>query len=168
MGLKKKNKFMKKLFIFQSYQPKIKKVDLLLYSKLVGMLIKKGKRIGIKKSVDSAFVKLSKTLNLSISFIFYKLFTHLNTFVEVKQFKKYQKITFIPFSVTTKRRYYLVIKWLIQAIRKNQKKKSLSSKIFEEVVLILENNITSSMALRLKRLNNRQAFLNRSNMHFRW
>jgi hypothetical protein len=56
----KKNNVIKKLYISRSHQPKIKKVDLLLYSKLVGMLTKKGKRIGIKNSVDSAFVKLLK------------------------------------------------------------------------------------------------------------
>jgi hypothetical protein len=44
----KKNNVIKKLYISRSHQPKIKKVDLLLYSKLVGMLTKKGKRIGIK------------------------------------------------------------------------------------------------------------------------
>lgn len=137
-----------------------------LYTKFLGSLIKKGNKIKAKKVIDVTFLSLSKLTNYSISFLLYKLFYKLNVFIEAKEVRFRKRINIIPFSITLERRLYLIIKWLLLAVKSNTKNIPISQKITEEILSIFIGN--SSSALRLRSLNNVKVLASRSNMHYRW
>lgn len=144
----------------------ISKFQLNLYTKLLGFLIKKGKKIKAKKIIDSTFLNLSKRTNYSISFLLYKLFYKLNVFVEAKLVRIKRRTHIVPFSVNFKRRSYLIVKWLIKAVGENKKNIPVSEKIIEEILAVFKG--IASNALKFRLLNNSQVLANRSNMHYRW
>jgi len=138
-----------------------------LYTKLLGFLIKNGKKKKTKSILDKAFLSISTKTGLSISYILLKVFLNLNTFVEARTIKVKRSSYIVPFSLSLKRRSYLIIKWLIMASLLNKKRVTFVIKIQQEVVLILKKHF-SSQALKLKKLNNIRANSNRANIHFRW
>jgi ribosomal protein S7 len=138
-----------------------------LYSKLLGFLIKKGKKKKAKNILDKAFLNISSKTGLSISYILLKVFLNLNTFVEARTIRIKRSSYVVPFSLSLKRRSYLIIKWLIMASMLNKKRVPFVNKIQQEVVLILKQHV-SSKALKLKKVNNNKANSNRANIHFRW
>jgi len=138
-----------------------------LYTKLLGFLIKNGKKKKAKSILDKAFLSISTKTGLSISYILLKVFLNLNTFVEARTIKVKRSSYIVPFSLSLKRRSYLIIKWLIMASLLNKKRVTFVIKIQQEVVLILKKHF-SSQALKLKKLNNIRANSNRANIHFRW
>jgi ribosomal protein S7 len=138
-----------------------------LYTKLLGFLIKKGKKKTAKTILDRAFLIISAKTGLSIGYILLKVFLNLNTFVEARTIRVKRSSYIVPFSLSLKRRSYLIIKWLITASLLNKKRIPFVNKIQQEVVLILKKHL-SSQALRLKKINNNKANSNRANIHFRW
>lgn len=144
----------------------IKLKTLSLYDKFMGFLIKKGKKTIAKKILEDAFFLLSKRLKTAKNIIFLRVFLKLNTFVEIKKVQIRKRAFFVPFSISLKRRSYLVIKWLLQSVKEKKDKVSISQKLAEEIFEVLTK--TKSKTSNLKKLNNNQAFLNRSNSHFRW
>jgi ribosomal protein S7 len=72
----------------------------------------------------------------------------------------------VPFSISLKRRSYLVTKWLMQSVLQNEGRILTEIKLFEEILKVLTNS--SSKSLKMKSLNNSQALANRSNIHYRW
>jgi len=137
-----------------------------LYNKLFGALIKNGKKAKAKKILDKAFSIASIELNTPINIILLKIFQVLNTYVEVKTVLIKRRAYTIPFVITLPRRVHLAIKWLINAIFENKKKTSFTVKLSVEIINILKFKV--SKALSFKQLNNKQAILNRSNIHYRW
>jgi ribosomal protein S7 len=137
-----------------------------LYNKLLGFLIKKGNKNKAKKIIDKAFLIVSKQTGYSLIFLLFKLFLKLNVFVEAKTIRIKRRSHVVPFSLSLKRRSYLIIKWLMKAIIENKKKIPIVYKISEEILYIINNS--SSKAIKLRNLNNTQALANRSNIHFRW
>ena len=95
-----------------------------------------------------------------------KLFLNLNSFVEVKKVRIGRRSLLVPFSINLKRRSYLIVKWLMQAIKENKKKTSLSIRLSEEILQVLQGS--NSGAKKLRNLNISQALANRSNIHYRW
>ena len=140
------------------------KID--LYKKLVGFLTKKGQKIKAKQIINSAFLIVSKKTKYSLPYLLVKIFLKLNTFVEAKTVRIKRSSHIVPFSLTLKRRSYLIIKWLIKAVSENSTKTSIVNKIADEILNILTNS--NSKALKYKQLNNIQAFSNRSKIHYRW
>jgi len=138
-----------------------------LYTKLLGFLIKKGKKKKAKTILDRAFLIISSKTGLSIGYILLKVFLNLNTFVEARTIRVKRSSYIVPFSLSLKRRSYLIIKWLITASLLNKKRIPFVNKIQQEVVLILKKHL-SSQALKLKKINNNKANSNRANIHFRW
>jgi len=137
-----------------------------LYNKFLGFLIKKGNKIGAMKVLNNAFLKVSKKTGLSLHKILLKLFLKLNSFVEIKKVRIKRSSHFVPFSITLKRRSYLIIKWLMQAILEDKRKISMSEKLFTEIQNTIGN--VPSKAVKLRNSNVSQALANRSNIHFRW
>jgi len=137
-----------------------------LYSQLLGFFIKKGKKIKSKKLLNNAFFLVSKKTGFSFSYILFTLFLKLNIFVEAKKVRIKRRSHIVPFSISLKRRSYLVTKWLMQSILQNDARVSTELKLFEEILNVLNN--TSSKALKMKIFNNSQALANRSNIHYRW
>jgi len=137
-----------------------------LYNNLLGFLIKKGNKIGAKTVIHEAFLKLSKQTGLSNQRLLFKLFKRLNTFVEIKKVRKKRSFHLVPFSITFKRRSYLVIKWLMEAVHQDSRRISTGEKLFDEIKTTLLAR--SSKSLKIRNQNISQALLNRSNIHFRW
>lgn len=137
-----------------------------LYKKFLGFLIKKGNKAVAKNILDKTFLIVSKTTGLPMHVSMLKLFLSLNSFVEVKKVRIGRRSLLVPFSINLKRRSYLIVKWLMQAIKENKRKTSLSVRLAEEVLQVLQGS--TSGAKRLRNLNISQALANRSNIHYRW
>ena len=138
-----------------------------IYLKLIGFLTKEGKKLRAKHIVDSALNFLKKKTKKSLFYIFFKFFLKLNVYVEAKILRiKRSKYT-VPFIIHYKRRFYLIFKWLLKAVLENKQKISLSLKISQEILDVL-NNKKDSKILKYKTLNNMTCIKNRSNLHYRW
>ena len=74
-----------------------------------------------------------------------------NTFVEVKKIRIKRSTHIVPFPITFKRKSYLIIKWLIEAIKEDTRKISTSEKLSSELINVLKKS--SSKALQKKKLN---------------
>lgn len=137
-----------------------------LYNKFLGFLIKKGNINSAKLLLEKILFLLVKKIKKSKKIIFLRLFLKLNIFVEVKKVKMRNRSHFVPFSLSLKRRSYLVIKWLLQTIKQNKENVSTSKKLYEEIFFILTKSKCKTLSLKIN--NNNEAFLNRSNVHYRW
>lgn len=137
-----------------------------LYKKFLGFLIKKGNKTVAKNILDSTFFSVSKTTGLSMHALMLKLFLNLNSFVEVKKVRVGRRSLMVPFSITLKRRSYLIVKWLMQAIKEDNKKTPLSVRLADEIIAVIGESLSKSKKLR--DLNISQAMANRSNIHYRW
>lgn len=137
-----------------------------LCSKILGFLIKKGKKKKIEKILKIAFSKISSLTKKPIHYILVKFFISLNVFVETKTVKVKRSRHVVPFPLSLKRRIYLIIKWFVFVLNKNKNKVSFSNKFTKEIFLVLKNK--KSEVYKLKNLNNSRALMNRSNIHYRW
>jgi ribosomal protein S7 len=145
---------------------KLKKEKINLYNIFLGFLIKNGKKMIAKKILTETFLLVSNSVNLPIHFIFLKIFFLLNIFVEIKKIKSRRNIHIVPFPISFKRKLYLIIKNLMESVKKNKNKIPFSKKLSLEIINLLNNNKTNS--LEKKKLVLSQAVLNRSKIHFRW
>jgi small subunit ribosomal protein S7 len=137
-----------------------------LYNKIINFFTKKGNKVKATKIVNEAFGKVSKETGLSFNSILSKLFSKLNSFVEVKKIRVRRGFHLVPFPISHKRSTYLIIKWLIQAIKEDKRKISFSDKLFSEINQTISSS--SSKSLEIKTSNISQVLSNRSNIHFRW
>jgi ribosomal protein S7 len=148
--LKKKNLFTKKT----------------LYHKLIGFITKKGNKNSSLKIVNDAFFKVSTNTNLPMHIIVLQLFLKLNSFVEVKRVRVKRSFHLVPFQITLKRRSYLIVKWLMQAVKSDKRNIPTVEKLAFEIEQTLKTD--SSKSLKLRNLNLTTALSNRSNLHYRW
>jgi ribosomal protein S7 len=137
-----------------------------LYNNFLGFLIKKGNKIGAKNILTNAFLMVSKKTGHSLQTLILKIFLKLNSFVEVKRVRVKRSSHLVPFSIRLKRRSYLIIKWLMQAIKEDTRKVSMSEKLFVEISNTLKKS--PSRSVKLRNFNIAQALSNRSNIHYRW
>lgn len=151
---------------FYMFDRKLSYASKTLYKKFLGFLIKKGNKIAAKRILDEAFLFVSKETGFSMDISMLKLFLKLNSFVEVKKVRVGRRTLLIPFSINLKRRSYLIVKWLMQAIKEDKKKNSLSARLAEEILSVLNNSLAKSKKLRNANIS--QAIANRSNIHYRW
>ena len=137
-----------------------------LYNKIINFFTKKGNKVKATNLVNSAFDKISKSTGLSFNEILTKLYLKLNSFVEIKKIKVRRGFHFVPFPISHKRSTYLMIKWLLQAIKDDKRKVPVSDKLFLEINQTISSS--SSKSLDIKNSNITQVLANRSNIHFRW
>ena len=147
-------------------QKKIKDNNISLYSIFVGFLIKNGNKIVAKATLEETLSSVSKRIDKKKHTILLDLFLELNTFVETKRVKIRRRSYAVPFPLSLKRRSYLVTKWVFQIVKENKDNVSLTNKLSTEIIEILDKS--KSKALNLKKVNNAEAYINRSNSHFRW
>lgn len=145
---------------------KVKKKNVGLYDKFWGFLVKKGNKVQAKKILDYAFSEVYKKTKYSREQSLVKLFSKLNSFVEVKKVRVRRKFVLVPFPIRLKRRSYLVVKWIMQSVRKGSKKIPLSERLTQEIINVLTKPKSRSKSLR--QLNFSKALANKSNTHFRW
>jgi small subunit ribosomal protein S7 len=137
-----------------------------LYNKVINFFTKKGNKVKATNLVNSAFDKVSKSTGLSFNEILTKLYSKLNSFVEIKKIKVRRGFHLVPFPISHKRSTYLMIKWLLQAIKDDKRKIPVSDKLFLEINQTISSS--SSKSLDIKNSNITQVLANRSNIHFRW
>ena len=137
-----------------------------LYNKIINFFTKKGNKVKATNLVNSAFDKVSKSTGLSFNEISTKLYLKLNSFVEIKKIKVRRGFHLVPFPISHKRSTYLMIKWLLQAIKDDKRKVPVSDKLFLEINQTISSS--SSKSLDIKNSNITQVLANRSNIHFRW
>jgi small subunit ribosomal protein S7 len=137
-----------------------------LYNKVINFFTKKGNKVKATNLVNSAFDKVSKSTGLSFNAILTKLYLKLNSFVEIKKIKVRRGFHLVPFPISHKRSTYLMIKWLLQAIKNDNRKVPVSDKLFLEINQTISSS--SSKSLDIKNSNITQVLANRSNIHFRW
>ena len=137
-----------------------------LYNKIINFFTKKGNKVKATNLVNSAFDKISKSTGLSFNEILTKLYLKLNSFVEIKKIKVRRGFHLVPFPISHKRSTYLIIKWLLQAIKDDKRKVPVSDKLFLEINQTISSS--SSKSLDIKNSNITQVLANRSNIHFRW
>ena len=137
------------------------------YKKFLGILIKKGKKTKAKKILDAVFLKVSKKTKMPVNLVLYQVFFNLSTFVEVRRVYSRRSSYLVPFNISFSRRLHLVLKWILMAIRFDTRRVGLVSKLSVEIFRVVKN-MPSSQSLKLKGLNNSQAFANKANIHFRW
>lgn len=136
------------------------------YTKFLGVLIKNGKKTKARKILDTVLLQISKQIKIPSGLILYRIFLKLNTFVEIKRIRFKRGSHLVPFYISFSRRLFLALKWVLIAIKQNKRKISITTKLFIELSKILKGLPCKS--LKSKTLNNSQAFLNKSNAHFRW
>ncbi len=138
------------------------------YNTFLGLLIKNGDRVSAKKLLDKTFVLILKAVKIPFNLIILKIIILLNTFVEVKQLKKYKKFSYqVPFPISLKRKLYLSVKWIISSSLEDKRRVSFSEKISQEIFLLITNkSISKSYKKKSKNLD--LAMANKSNVHFRW
>jgi len=137
-----------------------------LYHKLIGFIAKKGNKNSSLKIVNDAFFKVSTNTNLPMHIIVLQLFLKLNSFVEVKRVRVKRSFHLVPFQITLKRRSYLIVKWLMQAVKSDKRNIPTVAKLAFEIEQTLKTD--SSKSLKLRNLNLTTALSNRSNLHYRW
>ena len=137
-----------------------------LYKKIVNFFIKDGNRVKASKLVGLAFSKVSKKTGLSFNQILSKLFVKLNSLVEIKRIRVRRGFHMVPFPISHKRSMYLITKWLVQAIKEDTRKLSMSEKLATEIYNTVVTQ--SSKSLDIKNSNISQVMANRANIHFRW
>jgi len=136
------------------------------YETFLGLIIKNGQKVQAKSILDTAFFIVSKQTNLSTNSIMLKTILYLNSFVEVKKIKSKRSTHFVPFPLSTKRKFYLISKWVIDSVGEDKRRLDFATKLADEILTIVLNK--SSKSLLKKNLNFKQSIQNKSNIHFRW
>jgi ribosomal protein S7 len=86
--------------------------------------------------------------------------------MEAKKVKIKRNTYLIPFIIYPKRKFFLITKWLRQAIN-NKRRVSSSQKVSDEIFLVLKKSSESSV-LKIRKENVTDALTNRANAHYRW
>lgn len=138
------------------------------YNTFLGLLIKKGNLVSAKTLLDKTFSTILTTTKIPFNIIILKVVLLLNTFVEVKQIKKYKKFNYnVPFPITLKRKFYLSVKWIINSALEDKRRLPFFEKLSHEIVLLIINKSVSK-SYKKKQKNVELAMANKSNLHFRW
>lgn len=137
-----------------------------IYTNFVGFLTKKGNKVAAKRMVDEAFHKAAKATNLPAQVVLTETFAKLNSLVEIKRVRIGQQTHVVPFSINFKRRTYLVVKWLMEAVDQDKRKVGTADKLAMELTNTVKNK--TSKSIQTKEMNTEQALMNRANIHYRW
>jgi ribosomal protein S7 len=139
----------------------------LLYTKLLGILNKKGLKLKAKAILDFVLLKISDKLNIKPNEILVNIFLKLNTFVEVKKIFLRKRVLYVPFYASINRRLFLMAKWIFLGSSLNKKRIKFQYKLINEILLLLTNP-SKSKSFKIKKLNIKKALQNRANTHYRW
>ena len=137
-----------------------------LYNKFISFVFKVGKKAIWEKSFSLILSTLSAKLFYSKSFLLSKIFVRLFTRVELRKVKSRKRISFIPFFINIRRSLFLSLKWIFLSSISNNSNTSFKNKLYLELFQIL--TLKSCSSLKKLEENNKNAFKNRSNIHFRW
>lgn len=136
-----------------------------VYTKFLGSLIKKGNKNAAKHILDSSFINVSQKHKIPLHRVFSKIFSKLTCHLEMKTVRMRRNTHSVPFPTRSGRQDFLKIKWILKAVKEDTRKVAFSEKMSIELLDVLINK--KSKVLMQKKLMNKQALLNRANVHFR-
>ena len=136
------------------------------YNKFLGSLIKNGNKPAAKRILDKSLEIVSERTRISPSFVLRKIFPKLHCYLEIKKIKIRKNIHIVPFPLTSKRQNFLKIKWILDYVKKNNRRVDMSQKLATEFINIIKNK--KAKILLTKNSINREAVANKSNLHYRW
>jgi len=139
----------------------------LLYKKLVGTLLKNGKKNAAKRIIDETLFNASIATGISPYAILGLIYSSLAPQVEVRAVRNKRRTHLVPFYVNKTRRMHLVIKWLFEGAESNSQKLPFSYRLEQEIKNLVTEEFPAK-ALEKKANNARLAVIHRSNMHYRW
>jgi len=136
-----------------------------LYKKLIGTILKNGKKIKAIKIVESALKLVQNKLKISKLQVLTKLIKKLKIFVIPRKIRVRRHFTTIPFPINKNQQIYFIAKWLTKGMKRYKKKTSIKQ-LFLEITRTLKGE--HSFSKRFKKFSVHKAVENRSNMHYRW
>jgi len=136
------------------------------YNKFLGSLIKNGNKSAAKRILDKSLEIVSERTRITPSFVLRKIFPKLHCYLEIKKIKIRKNIHIVPFPLTSKRQNFLKIKWILDYVKKNNRRVDMSQKLATEFLNIIKNK--KAKILLTKNSINREAVANKSNLHYRW
>ena len=136
------------------------------YNVLLGFFIKKGKKQKAKVMLDRTFSILQEKTRKPLSLLMGIYFFRLRTVVEIRKVKKGKHAHYVPFLVGPKRRVFLIVKWLKEAVEEDKRLVSYEEKLSSEILKVLANK--PCVSLNKKKENIKLAVSNRSNIYYRW
>lgn len=136
-----------------------------LYKKLLGAIIKKGKKNLAKKALNNSLYMASKLYKISSYRVISKILGKIKCYAEIRKVTKRKMTTLIPFPVSKSRQKFLKVKWFLHGTRENKSKISFSHKLLKE----FEKNFEKPRYIKSQRtIMNNLLIKNVSNAHFRW
>jgi len=135
-------------------------------TKFVGCLTKKGKRGISQKIFSTAVISVCKSLKMKSGYLMRSVVRNLGVVVELRKVKIRRNSYLVPIPVNSARRNYITIKRVLSATTKNLLKTSLSYKLSKELITVVTKK--DSLSLNEKSRMLKEAYKNKSNMHFRW
>jgi len=136
------------------------------YKKFLGSLIKQGKKVVAKRILERSLTKVSKKTKYSIHTILRVISSKLTSWIEIKKVKLRRNVYNVPYPLTSRRQQFLKIKWILDEVKKDNKKLKTSEKLSAQMIDLLINK-KSKILLRKKYIQ-RDAIANQSNIHYRW
>jgi ribosomal protein S7 len=141
-------------------------MDKLLYSKLLGKFTKKGCKRKAINVIQRALLYASRSLKISVSLVLKRIYAALRVPIETKKIKMRRSFSVIPFYVNTKRKLYLISKWLLLILKKKGRASAVKA-LSMEIIKIIKKN-PSAFTLKVRASAMRSVLRNRSNLHYRW
>lgn len=124
------------------------------YNVLLGFFIKKGKKQKAKVMLDRTFSILQEKTRKPLSLLMGIFFFRLRTVVEIRKVKKGKHAHYVPFLVGPKRRVFLIVKWLKEAVEEDKRLVSYEEKLSSEILKVLANKPCVSLNKKKKRILN--------------
>lgn len=135
------------------------------YKKLLGNIIKKGKKNVAKKALTNSLYIASKLYKISTYKIISRILGRIKCYAEIRKVTKRKMTTLIPFPVKKERQKFLKVKWFLHGTKENKSRIAFSHKLLKE----FEKNFEKPKYIKTQRtLMNALLIKNISNAHFRW
>lgn len=136
-----------------------------LYKKILGAIIKKGKKNLAKKALNNSLYIASKLYKISSYRIISKILGKIKCYAEIRKVTKRKMTTLIPFPISKSRQKFLKVKWFLHGTKENKSRISFSHKLLKE----FEKNFEKPKYIKSQRtVMNSLLIKNISNAHFRW
>jgi len=129
-------------------------------------LLKKGNVSGAKNIFKNTFNILSSQTGLGTYSVLTDVYLRLYVSFEIRKIKKFRSSHFVPIPLTSKRRNYLICKWIFDSVRLDKTQNTFSFKLATEILKIIQNRPCESM--KKKQMAKTIAMENRANAHYRW
>lgn len=137
------------------------------YNSFIGYLTKKGNKRKAKKIVDSALLAVALEFNLPLRIVLTKILKNIGCSIELKSIRVRKNTNIVPVAINQKRKYYLTVKKIVNSLKQDIQKKSLTTKLISEFTGILLLS-SSNNSIKKTQTELSDAISNKSNIHFRW